>query len=69
MKEKITDGILVDGVLMHKIVDGVDYARCFQCGRFFTPTIVNMQLQLFCSKECERKSDEYWEKIINESDL
>jgi len=69
MNEEIDDGILVDGVLMHKVVGGVSYARCFQCGKFFTPTIIDMQLQLFCSKECEAKSDEYWKKIINESDL
>ena len=61
--------ILVDGIVMHKIEDGKEYTRCFQCGKFFTPTIIDMQLQLFCSKECEKASDGYWEKIINESDF
>ena len=62
----MSNEVLMDGVVMQKTVDGVDYARCFHCGKFFTPTIVNMELQLFCSTECEEADSEYWEKIINQ---
>jgi len=66
MNEKIENGVMVDGVLMEKIVDGRHYARCFQCGRFFTPTIKNNQLLLFCSDECEKASDECWQEQIKD---
>ena len=64
----MSNEILLDGIVMQKTVDGIDYARCFYCGKFFTPTIVNMELQLFCSEECEKKSDEYWEKVVKDID-
>ena len=65
----MSNEILVDNVVMQKTVGGVEYARCFRCGKFFTPDIIDMELQLFCSDECEKKSDEYWEKIINETNI
>ena len=65
----MSNEILVDNVVMQKTVSGVEYARCFRCGNFFTPDIIDMELQLFCSDECEKKSDEYWEKIINETNI
>ncbi|GAI09364.1 unnamed protein product [marine sediment metagenome] len=60
----MSDEVLLNGVIMQKTVDGVEYTRCFHCGIFFSPTIVDMELQLFCSKECKKANDEYWQKII-----
>jgi len=52
----MTNEVLMDGVVMQKTIDGVEYARCFQCGKFFTPTIIDMELQLFCSKKNKKQS-------------
>jgi len=46
--------VLVDGIVMMKTENGIQYARCFHCGRFFTPTIKDKQLLLFCSDECDK---------------
>ena len=62
----MSDEVLLDGVIFQKTVDNKSYSRCFQCGKFFTPDIIDMQLQLFCSKKCEKKSDEYWENVVND---
>lgn len=67
MQEEIENGVMVDGVLMEKIVEGRHFARCFHCGRFFTPTIIDMELQLFCSDECEKKDNEHWEKLYTKA--
>jgi len=58
----MSDEVLVDNVVMQKTVDGIEYSRCFHCGKFFTPTVVNMELQLFCSEECDKASEEYWKE-------
>ena len=65
----MSNEILVDNVVMQKTIDGVEHARCFHCGKFFTPTIINMELQLFCSTKCEDADSKHWEKIINESNI
>lgn len=31
--------------------------------------VAYMELQLFCSSECEKADSERWEKIINESNI
>lgn len=66
--EKDLIGIGIHGeegtIVMMKEKDGVVYDRCFHCGKFFSPTIIDMELQLFCSDECEKADSEYWEKII-----
>jgi endogenous inhibitor of DNA gyrase (YacG/DUF329 family) len=59
------DEILVDDVVMMKTENGIQYARCFHCGRFFTPTIKDKQLLLFCSDECNKADSEHWEKVID----
>ena len=56
----MSEEILVNGVVMEKMIDGVEYARCFHCGKFFTPTIIDMELQLFCSDECEKDHNKMW---------
>jgi len=67
--EEIEYGLLLNDTLMMKIVNGVSYSRCFHCGRFFTPDIIDGELQLFCSKECEKADEKYWEEIIKNSDI
>lgn len=66
---EMSNEVLLDGVVFEKTVDGVDYSRCFHCGKFFAPTIINMELQLFCSSECEDADSKHWEKVINESNI
>ena len=56
--ENIENGTLLDGVLFEKRVNGVDYTRCFFCGKFFVETYENKELHLFCSKKCEEKDTE-----------
>jgi len=58
----MSDEVLVDGVVMQKRIDGVEYARCFHCGKFFTPGVLDSELQLFCSDECEREWGMLWDK-------
>jgi len=62
----MSDEVLVDGVVMQKTIDGIDYSRCFHCGKFFSPIIVDMELQLFCSKECDKASEEYWAEQLKD---
>lgn len=62
------DLVSIDGIVMMKQKDDKIYARCFQCGIFFYPTVIDMELQLFCSEECEKKSDEYWQDIVKDID-
>ena len=62
------DLVSVDGIVMMKQVDDDILYMCFQCGRFYKKGIKDGQLQLFCSDECEKKSDEYWEKIVKDID-
>jgi len=62
----MSDEILVDNIVMQKTIDGIDYARCFHCGNFFTPTIINMELQLFCSDKCEKADEEYWKEQLKD---
>ena len=62
----MSDEVLLNGVVMEKRIDGVDYSRCFHCGRFFTPTIIDKELQLFCSDECEKADSKYWEEQLKD---
>ena len=62
----MSNEILVDNVVMQKLIDGVEYARCFHCGCFFSPTIIDMELQLFCSKRCEKADSEYWQEQLKD---
>jgi len=63
------DLVSVDGVVMMKQIENEIHYMCFQCGKFYKEGIKDGQLQLFCSKECEKKSDEYWEKVIKDLDV
>lgn len=56
-------------LVMMKEKDGIIYDRCFHCGKFFSPGIVDGELKLFCSDECEKANDACWEKIISDADL
>ena len=51
-------------IVMMKNVDGVDYTRCFYCGKLFVETYENQELHLFCSLECEKADSERNQKLI-----
>jgi len=38
----------------------IRYRKCYQCGKFFTPSKYNKNTQIFCSKECQRKKETAW---------
>jgi len=67
-KDLVGIGIKDSGTLvMMKEKDGVVYDRCFRCGKFFTPGVLDGELQLFCSDECEKADSEYWEEQYNKA--
>jgi len=65
----MSNEVYCNDLLMMETKQGVDYTRCFHCGKMFVETYENNELHLFCSPECEKADDEYWTKIIAESDL
>ena len=58
--------VYMDNVLMQKTEDGLDYTRCFHCGKMFVETYEDKQLHNFCSPECEKADSEYWSKVIED---
>ena len=55
--------VYCDDVLMMETKEGVDYTRCFHCGKIFKETYGGT-LHLFCSPECEEADSKYWNDVL-----